>query len=114
MHFLEPNSHLPKESTNFGVDFQVLQADENPEGMAVPDGYSVNLKRALEASQITLATSDSCKNRKVEVSTVGCRGGGTANISSEMLLRSATVRSKISERRKVLHPFDDPYPSDDE
>ena len=78
MHFLVPNSHLPKLSTQFGVFFQVLQAEENAETDPErgPDGCSVNLKRAF--------------------------------ISSEMQLRSASVRSKI------LHPFDDPYPSDDE
>jgi hypothetical protein len=52
----------------------------------------------------TNATSDS---GKVEVRTVECSRRGTANISPDMQLRSASVRSKIFD------PFD-PYPSDEE
>ena len=71
--------------------------------------YHTTLERALEkmdASRIIQnnSTSDS---GKVEVRTVGCSRGGTANISPEMQLRSVSVRSKIFD------PFD-PYPSDHE
>ena len=88
--------------------FQGLQTDENAgpnlEVIAAPDGYSLNLKRALETevNRISMAKSDS--------GTVDCgrrAAGRTANIFLEMQLRSATGRSKIPD------PFD-PYPSDDE
>jgi hypothetical protein len=109
MHYLVCT--LPIQATHFGVNlllFQVRQADENAESnlevIAAPDGYRIDLKRALEkeVNRISIATSDS--------GTVDCgrrAAGRTANISLEMQLRSATGRSKI------LDPFD-PYPSDDE